>query len=70
MFTFVADGATGDIILDDSADRVPDYWFFDMDKEGHFDIFAETVSVKDGSDIVRVSPTVLSVVCLFVWVFI
>ena len=53
-------GATGDIIMDDNADRIPDYWLFDLRDNDEFAIIAETSTTstsrrrRRNTDITRV----------------
>jgi len=47
-------GATGDVILSNTADRIPDFWFFDMDAEGAFAIASETETILTKTGVRRV----------------
>ena len=42
-------GATGDIVLDDNADRIPDYWLFDLREDETFQIIAQTTSTTSAN---------------------
>ena len=46
--------------MDDNADRIPDYWLFDMTAEGVFDVAAATITTKQGADITRVRNITIS----------
>ncbi|KAK2144110.1 hypothetical protein LSH36_785g03085 [Paralvinella palmiformis] len=46
-------GATGDIILSDTCDRIPDYRFFDVGRNEVFQVAAETISSLEGTQITR-----------------
>ena len=54
MFMVVG-GATGTIIFDESADRVPDFWMFSFMANNTFAIVAETITTRTGSTTTRVS---------------
>ena len=51
-------GATGDVILSDTADRIPDFWFFDLDAEGAFAISSETETILTKTGVIRVGPNI------------
>ena len=34
--------------MDENADRIPDYWLFDLRSEGTFEVIAQTTSTSDG----------------------
>lgn len=54
ILLFYLGGATGDIIMDHNADRIPDYWLFDMQGSGMFAIAAETISSEVNASVQRV----------------
>ncbi|KAI0242808.1 Atrial natriuretic peptide receptor 1 [Lamellibrachia satsuma] len=51
--TLIRGGATGDVTLSKTADRIPDFWFFDLDAEGAFAIVSETASVLNQTGVQR-----------------
>ena len=34
--------------MDENADRIPDYWLFDLRSDGTFEVIAQTTSTSDG----------------------
>ena len=49
------DGATGDVILSDTNDRIANYWILHMSDGKKFDYVAETTATLNGVTLDRVS---------------
>ncbi len=53
-FDWLTGGGSGDVILSETNDRIPDYRIFDLSPDGVFQVAATTESTQQGNEIDRV----------------